>query len=74
MARLSDYDCIGFDLDHTLIQYKLDNLYPVSQNVHGLSAMVCIESKTYSLFELNVLYHWKGDEVQCCPFCTLLQT
>ena len=32
MARLSDYDCIGFDLDHTLVQYKLDNLYPVSQN------------------------------------------
>ena len=30
MAKLSDYDCIGFDLDHTLIQYKLDNLYPVS--------------------------------------------
>jgi len=29
MARLSDYDCIGFDLDHTLIQYRLDNLYPV---------------------------------------------
>lgn len=30
MAKLSDYDCVGFDLDHTLIQYKLDNLYPVS--------------------------------------------
>lgn len=31
MAKLSEYDCIGFDLDHTLIQYKLDNFYPVSQ-------------------------------------------
>ena len=36
MVRLSDYDCIGFDLDHTLIQYKLDNLYQVSNNMAGL--------------------------------------
>ena len=33
MARLRDYDCIGFDLDHTFIQYRLDNLYPVSLQV-----------------------------------------
>lgn len=33
MARLRDYDCIGFDLDHTFIQYRLDNLYPVSHQV-----------------------------------------
>lgn len=38
MARLSDYDCIGFDLDHTLIQYKLDNLYPVSDNMASKKA------------------------------------
>ena len=30
MVRLSDYDCIGFDLDHTIIQYRLSNLFPVS--------------------------------------------
>lgn len=30
MTSLNDYDWIGFDLDHTLIQYKLDYLYPVS--------------------------------------------
>ncbi|XP_073238893.1 5'-nucleotidase domain-containing protein 1-like [Porites lutea] len=28
MTSLNDYDWIGFDLDHTLIQYKLDYLYP----------------------------------------------
>ena len=27
--RLSDFDAIGFDVDHALIQYKLENLYPV---------------------------------------------
>lgn len=25
--RLTDYDCLGWDLDHTLIRYNLRNLY-----------------------------------------------
>ncbi|XP_031567807.1 5'-nucleotidase domain-containing protein 1-like [Actinia tenebrosa] len=30
MVKISDYDCIGFDLDHTVIQYKLSNLYTLT--------------------------------------------
>ena len=36
MTSLNDYDWIGFDLDHTLIQYKLDYLYPVSLENGGV--------------------------------------
>ena len=31
MVCLTDYDCLGFDLDHTIIQYKLSNLFTVSK-------------------------------------------
>lgn len=38
MTSLNNYDWIGFDLDHTLIQYKLDYLYPVSLENGGVRA------------------------------------
>lgn len=44
MARLSDYDCIGFDLDHTLIQYKLDNLYPL---IYSCFTQVLVKERGY---------------------------
>lgn len=52
MARLKDYDCIGFDLDHTFIQYRLDNLYPM---IYSCFAQVLVKEKGYdcSLLEDN---------------------
>ncbi|XP_074609660.1 5'-nucleotidase domain-containing protein 1-like isoform X1 [Acropora palmata] len=44
MARLSEYDCIGFDLDHTLIQYKLDNFYPF---IYSIFAQALVAEKGY---------------------------
>lgn len=44
MARLSDYDCIGFDLDHTLIQYKLDSFYPF---VYKMFTQALVTEKGY---------------------------
>ncbi|KAJ7333510.1 5'-nucleotidase domain-containing protein [Desmophyllum pertusum] len=44
MTRLSDYDCIGFDLDHTLIQYKLDSLYPL---IYNCFTQVLVKEKGY---------------------------
>ena len=26
---INDYDCIGFDMDHTIVQYDLPQLYRV---------------------------------------------
>lgn len=46
MARLKDYDCIGFDLDHTFIQYRLDNLYPVSNYINST---ICLHARKYRL-------------------------
>ena len=28
--RLCDFDAVGFDVDHAFVQYKLENLFPVS--------------------------------------------
>ncbi len=28
--RFCDFDAVGFDVDHAFVQYKLENLFPVS--------------------------------------------
>ena len=28
---LNDYDCIGFDMDHTMVQYNLPQTFRVSE-------------------------------------------
>lgn len=41
---VSDYDCIGFDLDHTVCRYKLDNL---SALIYSTLCRYLIEKKGY---------------------------
>ncbi|XP_043484756.1 5'-nucleotidase domain-containing protein 1 [Leptopilina heterotoma] len=43
--KLSNYDCIGFDLDNTLLQYKVSNLIKLS---YGLLTDFLVEHKKYS--------------------------
>lgn len=43
--KLSDYDCIGFDLDNTLLQYKVSNLIKLS---YELMIDFLVEHKKYS--------------------------
>ena len=41
---LDDYDCIGFDLDHTLCRYNVGNLVPL---VYDLLAEYLVKNKGY---------------------------
>ena len=41
---LEDYDCIGFDLDHTLCRYNVGNLVPL---VYDLLAEYLVKNKGY---------------------------
>lgn len=45
MMKLTDYDCIGFDLDNTLLRYKLTEMVELEYNV---LAYFLITSKGYS--------------------------
>ena len=29
---LDDYDCIGFDMDHTIVQYHIEELFKVNDH------------------------------------------
>ncbi|GAB6030686.1 hypothetical protein CHUAL_007540 [Chamberlinius hualienensis] len=52
---LSDYDCIGFDLDHTLCRYKLDNLF---QLIYTSLNKFLVEKKGYPNSLLNGDCHY----------------
>lgn len=41
---LNDYDALGFDVDHALVQYRLENLFPL---VYHCLAKFLVESKDY---------------------------
>ena len=41
---IDDYDCIGFDLDHTLCRYHVDNLFKL---VYKLLSEYLVEKKGY---------------------------
>ncbi|XP_051157101.1 5'-nucleotidase domain-containing protein 1 [Leptopilina boulardi] len=43
--RLCDYDCIGFDLDNTLLRYNITNLIKLE---YGLMVDFLVENKQYS--------------------------
>jgi hypothetical protein len=32
---LCDFDAIGFDVDHAFVQYRLENIFPVSSLMPG---------------------------------------
>ena len=51
---LDDYDCIGFDMDHTIVQYHIEELF----KVHSVAPVCHLESckitlKSFLAFALN---------------------
>ena len=56
MVKLGDYDCIGFDLDNTIIQYKLSNLYPVCWRFYLYLLFIC-RMKTL-VIQCGITYHF----------------
>ena len=59
--RLTDFDALGFDVDHTVVHYKLENLYPVgnASKVAFQIKYVCTFKGTFNALKIYVVFYSK---------------